>query len=94
MKCLLWSPETDHFTDWSPETVWLWSPVPKEIFARRLGPRIFKFDHSSSQIAMILDYCLFVFEFVRVNGHKETESEENTVHNTSIRGPGRGGYSL
>ena len=23
---------------------------------------------------------------MRVNGHKETESEESTVHNTSIRG--------
>ena len=29
---------------------------------------------------------MFVCLFVRVNGHKETESEESTVHNTSIRG--------
>ena len=30
-------------------------------FALSPEPSIFKFDHSSSQIALILDYCLFVF---------------------------------
>ena len=85
LKFLLWSPGPDHFTDWSPDTFLAVEPGAQRNFARSPEPSIFKFDHSSSQIALILDYCLFVL-FVRVNGHKETESEESTVHNTSKRG--------
>ena len=82
LKFLLWSPEPYHFTDWSPDPFLAVEPGAQRHFARNPEPSIFKFDHSSSQIALILDYCLFVF--VRINGHKETESEERTVHNTRL----------
>ena len=61
LKFLLWSPEPDHFTDWSPDTFLAVEPGAQRNFARSPEPSIFKFDHSSSQIASILDYCLFVF---------------------------------
>ena len=51
---------------------------------RRPEPDILKFDLSSPQIALILAYC-FLRLFLRINWHKETESEERTVHNTTIR---------
>ena len=34
-------------------------PGAQRHFAQSPEPSIFKFDHSSSQIALILDYCLF-----------------------------------
>ena len=61
LKFLLWSPEPDHFTDWSPVTFLTVEPGAQGNFARSPEPSIFKFDHSSSQIASILDYCLFLF---------------------------------
>ena len=75
LKFLLWSPEPDHFTDWSPDPFLAVEPGVQGNFVRSPEPSIFKFDHSSSQIALILDYCLLRL-FVRVNGQKETESEE------------------
>ena len=61
LKFLLWSPEPYHFTDWSPDPFLAVEPGAQRHFARSPEPSIFKFDHSSSQIALILDYCLFVF---------------------------------
>ena len=61
LKFLLWSPEPFHFTDWSPDPFLAVEPGAQRHFARSPEPSIFKFDHSSSQIALILDYCLFVF---------------------------------
>ena len=61
LKFLLWSPEPYHFTDWSPDPFLAVEPGAQRHFARSLEPSIFKFDHSSSQITLILDYCLFVF---------------------------------
>ena len=61
LKSLLWSPEPYHFTDWSPDPFLAVEPGAQRHFARSPEPSIFKFDHSSSQIALILDYCLFVF---------------------------------
>ena len=61
LKFLLWSPEPDHFIAWSPDTFLAVEPGAQRNFARSPEPSIFKFDHSSSQIASILDYCLFVF---------------------------------
>ena len=61
LKFLLWSPEPYHFTDWSPDPFLDVQPGAQRHFARSLEPSIFKFDHSSSQIALILDYRLFVF---------------------------------
>ena len=58
---LLWSPEPYHFTDWSPDPLLAVEPGAQRHFARSPEPSIFKFGHSSSQIALILDYCLFVF---------------------------------
>ena len=67
LKFLLWSPEPYHFTDWSPDPFLAVEPGAQRHFARSPEPgarspepSIFKFDHSSSQIALI-DYCLFVF---------------------------------
>ena len=85
LKFLLWSPEPYHYTDWSADPFLGVEPGAQRHFSRSPEPSIFKFDHSSPQIALILDYCLLCL-FVRVNGHKEKESEERTVHNTSIRG--------
>ena len=61
VKFLLWSPEPYHFTDWSPDPFLDVQAGAQRHFARSLEPSIFKFDHSSSQIALILDYRLFVF---------------------------------
>ena len=61
LKFLLWSPEPYHFTDWSPDPFLAVEPGAQRHFALSPEPSIFKFDHSSSQIALILDYCLFVF---------------------------------
>ena len=72
LKFLLWSPEPDHFTDWSPDTFLAVEPGAQRSFARSPEPSIFNFDHSSSQIASILDCRAFLCFFVRVNGHKET----------------------
>ena len=48
-------------------------------------PGALKFpDHLSSHFDSWLLPFRVCFIFVRVNGHKETESEERTVHNTSI----------
>ena len=78
------------FTDWSPDTFLAVEPGAQRNFERSPEPHIFKFDHSSSPLQYgILHWFLitaFLCLFVRVNGHKETESEESTVHNTSIRG--------
>ena len=59
LKFLLWSPEPYHFTDWSPDPFLAVEPGAQRHFAQSPEPSIFKFDHSSSQIALILDYCLF-----------------------------------
>ena len=84
---MLWSPEPYHFTDWSPDPLLAVEPGAQRHFARSPEPSIFKFDHSSSQIALIINLITaFLCLFVRVNGHKETESEERIVHSTSIRG--------
>ena len=61
LKFLRWSPEPYHFTDVSPDPFWALDPRAQRHFARSPEPSIFKFDHSSFQIALILDYCLFVF---------------------------------
>ena len=61
LKFLLWSPEPYHFTDLSPDPFWALDPRAQRHFARSVEPSVFKFDHSSFQIALILDYCLFVF---------------------------------
>ena len=61
LKFLLWSPEPYRFTDWSPDPFLAVKPGAQRHLARSLEPSIFKFDHSSSQIVLILDYCLFVF---------------------------------
>ena len=62
LKFLLWSLEPYHFTDWSPDPFMTVEPGAQRHFARSPEPSIFKFDHSSSQIALILvGYCLFVF---------------------------------
>ena len=73
LKFLLWSPEPYHFTDWSPDPFWAGEPGAQRHFARSPEPgarspepSIFKFDHSSSQIALI-DYCLFVFGIKKQN---------------------------
>ena len=61
LKFLLWSPEPYHFTHWSPDPFLAVEPGAQRHFALSPEHSIFKFDHSSSQIALILDYCLFVF---------------------------------
>ena len=61
LKFPRWSPEPYHFTDRSPDPFLAVEPGAQRHFARSPEPSIFKFDHSSSQIALILDYCLFVF---------------------------------
>ena len=85
LKFLLWIPEPDHFTDWSPDTFWLWSPEPKEILR---GARSPAFSSLIVRVPRLHRFLItaFLCLFVRVNGRKETESEESTVHNTSIRG--------
>ena len=59
-EILLWSPEPYHFTDWGPDPYLTVEPGAQKHFARNPEPSTFKFDHSSSQIALILDYFLFV----------------------------------
>ena len=61
LKFPRWSPEPYHFTDRSPDPFLAVEPGAQRHFARSLEPSIFKFDHSSSQITLIFDYCLFVF---------------------------------
>ena len=60
LKFLLWSPEPAHFTGWSPEPFLAVEPGAQRNLARSPEPSILKFDHSTSQIALILDYCFFV----------------------------------
>ena len=71
LKFLLWSPEPYHFTDWSPDPFLGVEPGAQRHFARSPEPSIFKFDHSSSQIALILHYCLFVFSLCVLTGIKK-----------------------
>ena len=84
LKFLPWSPEPYHFTDWSPDSFLAVEPWAQTHFAWSPEPSIFKFDHSSSRLHWFLITAFLCF-FVRVNGHKETESEEKTVHNTQGR---------
>ena len=73
LKFLLWSPEPNHFTDWSPDPFLAVEPRAQRNFLWSPEPSIFKFDHSRSQIALILVYWLLFCLFVGVNCHKETE---------------------
>ena len=59
LKFLLWSPEPCHFTDWSPDPFLAVEPGAQRHFSRSPEPSNLKFDHSSSQIASILDYWPF-----------------------------------
>jgi len=56
LKFLLWSPEPDHFTDWSPDPFLAVETGAQRNFLRSPEPSVFKFDHSRSQIALILVY--------------------------------------
>ena len=85
LKFLLWSPEPYHFTDWSSDPFLAVEPGAQRHFARSPEPSIFKFDHRVPRLHWFL-ITAFLCLFVRVNGHKETECEEKTVHDTSIRG--------
>ena len=64
---------------------WLWSLEPKDILR---GARSRAFSSLIIRVPRLHWFLItaFLCLFVRVNGHKETESEERTVHNTSIRG--------
>ena len=63
----------------------LWTPEPKDILRGARNPAFSSLIIRVSRLHWFL-ITAFLCLFVRVNGHKETESEERTVHNTSIRG--------
>ena len=63
----------------------LWTPEPKDILRGAWSPAFSSLIIRVSRLHWFL-ITAFLCLFVRVNGHKETESEERTVHNTSIRG--------
>ena len=87
LKFLLWSPEPDNFTDWSPHPFWLRSPEPKEILHGAGSPAFSSLIIRVPRLHWFLSFLItaFLYLFVRVNGHIETESEERTVLNTSRR---------
>ena len=64
---------------------WLWSPEPKDILR---GARSPAFSNLIIRVPRLHWFLItaFLCLFARVNGHKETESKERTVYNTSIRG--------
>ena len=64
---------------------WLCSPEPKDILRGAWSPAFSSLIIRVPRLHWFL-ITAFLCLFVRVNGHKETESEERTVHNTSIRG--------
>ena len=64
---------------------WLRSPEPKEILRGARSPAFSSLIIRVPRLHRFLITAFFCL-FVRVNGRKETESEESTVHNTSIHG--------
>ena len=62
---------------------WLWSPEPKDILRGARSPAFSSLIIRVPRLHWFL-ITAFLCLFVRINGHKETESEERTVHNTSI----------
>ena len=85
-----WSLGALKFLRWSPEPgalilFGLWTPEPKDILRGARNPAFSSLIIRVSRLHWFL-ITAFLCLFVRVNGHKETESEERTVHNTSIRG--------
>ena len=62
---------------------WLWSPGPKDILRGARSPAFSSLTIRVPRLHWFLITAFLCF-FVRVNGRKETESEERTVHNTSI----------
>ena len=64
---------------------WLWSPEPKDILRGARSPAFSSLIIRVPRLHWFL-ITAFLCLFVRVNGHKETECEEKTVHDTSIRG--------
>lgn len=78
LKFLLWSLQPYQVTDWNPDSFLAVEPGAQTHFAWNPEPSIFKFDYSSSRLHWFLITAFLCF-FVRVNGHKETESEPH-VH--------------
>ena len=70
---------------WSLILFWLWSQEPKDILREARSAAFSSLIIRVPRLHWFL-ITAFLCLFVRVNGHKETESEERTVHNTSIRG--------
>ena len=58
---------------------WLWSPEPKEILRGARSPAFSSLIIGVPRLHRFL-ITAFLCLFVRVNGRKETESEESTVH--------------
>ena len=86
LKFLLWSPEPYHFTDWSPDPFLDVEPGAQRHFARSPEPSIFKFDHSSSQIALILVLLPFCVCLCVLTGIKKQnlEREQNIIQVNAV----------
>ena len=90
-----WSPEISAVEPGALSFYWLepWSflgsgPQSPKTFCAEPGARSPAFSSLIIRVSRLHWFLItaFLCLFVRVNGHKETESEERTVHNTSIRG--------